>query len=226
MGMPCPGCIHISTQYRQSLSLQNNCATPAGCCIIWHFISKLQSKPLETLHMLYTTAFIRRSSCMAIFVLQLNANNRTSILAHFTFNLLCKPCPELLYILHIQGIICSCLMFPGCSLYIAQTIMSKLCYQPVRETAVSRLTMCPGSDTQPYRHIQLLTKLQKRPDIPASAKIPFSLVFFMVIPEYISSQNIYPACLHFQNRFFPLRRHPSGEMKFSHNRQHRSAILR
>lgn len=157
---------------------------------------------------------VGRATGMPVLILDLNADDGTIILMHIPIRLLGNLGKKEVHILEILRIIRSKRQFA--SLFFL--------HQPVWETAVPALSVCPRTDTQPYFHPGFLTAAQKRLQIPSTGEIPLTFRFLMVDPKHVRSNDVYTALLHLLKCCFPFLFRIAGEMEFSHDGQDRSGV--
>lgn len=151
---------------------------------------------------------------MPVLILDLNTDDGTSVLMHIAIRLLGNLGKKDVHILQILRIIRSKRQFAPLFFL----------HQPVWETAVPALSMCPRTDTQPYFHSGFLTALQKRLQISSAGEIPFSFRFLMMDPEDISSCDLHSAQFHILQGRSPLLFRVTGEMELSHDWQDWTAV--
>ena len=151
---------------------------------------------------------------MSVFILDLYTDDRTAVLMHIPFRLLCDfgkkdiDISQILWIVRPQS----------------QFSPSFLLHQPVREASVSALSMGPRTDAEPYLHSHFPTAVKKGFQVPPFGKIPFSFRFLMMDPEDISGCDLHSAQFHILQGRSPLLFRIAGEMEFSHDGQDRSVV--
>ena len=157
---------------------------------------------------------VGRTSGMPVLILDLNTDDGTSVLMHIAIRLLGNLGKKDVHILQILRIIRSKRQFAPLFFL----------HQPVWETAVPALSMCPRTDTQPYFHSGFLTALQKRRQISSAGEIPLTFRFLMVDPKHVRSNDVHTALLHILKCCFPFPYRIAGEMEFSHDGQDWSVV--
>ena len=98
--------------------------------------------------------------------------------------------------------------------------------EPIGQAAVADFTVIPGPDANPDHHAVLGTEFDKTAHVALPRPVKLALDFFVVNPEDVGRDHLDPACLHFQNFFFPSGFRIAGEMEFAHHRKPGLAIAR
>ena len=157
---------------------------------------------------------VGRATGMPVLILDLDANDGTIVLMHIPIRLLGNLGKKEVHILEILWIIRSKRQFAPLFFL----------HQPVWETAVPALSVCPRTDTQPYFHPGFLTATQKRLQISSAGKIPLTFRFLMMDPEDISGCDLHSAQFHILQGRSPLLFRVTGEMELSHDWQDWTAV--
>ena len=207
-----PGSVHIAAQNGKGFPVHHIGAAPARRRIIGYVKARFQRQLFQGAHVRHPLFPVGGAAAVAVFIFQLDAEDGASILTHHSCRLFSHLLIKGLHQLQIGGII-------GSHLH------GFILCQPVREASVSALSMRPGPDAQPHRHIRSFTGFQKASQVPASGEIPLSLPFLMVNPEHVGGDDAHASGLHFQKFLFPVLRLISGKMKFSHHRKEALSVF-
>ena len=210
--MLCPGSVHIAAQNRKGFLVHHVGAAPTRRRIIRYIKTCFQSQLFQGAHVCHSLFPVGGTAAVAVLIFQLDAEDWPSILTHHSRRLLAHLLIKGLHQLQIGGIV-------GSHLH------GLILCQPVRKASVSALSMRPGTDAQPYRHIRLFAGLQEASQIPAAGKIPLSLLFFVVNPEHVGGDDAHASGFHFQELLLPVLRLISGKMKLSHHRKESLPVL-
>ncbi len=207
-----PGGIHIAAVNRQRLVLQDISPTPGGHGVVWHNKAEFLGHLFQGAEMFQPFCFgLGALVAVAVFIFNLDADHRPSVLAHHALGLFRQLRPVTAHMGQIPWIV----------LPQGEPALN----QPVGETAVAAFAVIPRPDPQPHRHLQCSAGFQKTPQIPGAGEVPLVLLFFMVNPENIAGNDSDAACPHFEDRFPPLVRMPAGKVELPHHRQDRPAVL-
>ena len=153
-----------------------------------------------------------RCSRMLHFVLNLTADNGSTILVIQALQLLTNLGIEAFYNLQVFGIVTAHLKGFG--------------KQPVGESATTNLAMTERTDTHNHSHIVLFTKLDKAAQVTLTVPTELTLDLLVQAPEHIGGDNGYATRLHLQYLLFPLLGWVPAIVELAHHGDNRFACHR
>jgi len=152
-----------------------------------------------------------RGGTMLVFVLNLNTNNRASILIVQSAQLTSDFSVKSLNILQIVGIV--------------GTYIKRLGKKPIGQSSVAYLAMAEGAYTHNDVHPMLLAQLYKMTQVEVVIPTEASFFFFVHIPKNIDGDNRQSTCFHLQHRLFPLCTRETAIMEFTSDRYHGTSVF-
>ena len=190
-------------------------SSPTGRGIIRYFKPRSLHRLQQMLHVRFRLGSAE-SSGMTVFVLDLHADHRTALRGREFRCLLPDSFDPSVRVPQISGIVAAQ----------PESLCLRFADEPVRQTAISRLSMRPRSDPQETVQPVFFHQCQELPQIAVSCPVFPSLDLLMVQPEQIRRNDLHPAAFHADEIRLPhLRRH-AGEMHLSHHGEPRPAVPR
>ena len=206
-----PGSLAVASHNGEHSACHSS--SPAGSRVNRNLQSGLFGELLQHAHVCFPF-FSGSSAHMTILILNLYHRDRAIVRQKKALRLLCNFPVEFPDIAKIFRIVGSCCQLP----------FLLLLHQPVRESAVSNLSVCPRSDSQNAVKPASLYGLKKFPKVTVSGKIPFPFHLFMMNPDGICRHQVHSSGFHLIQLFLPSSAGNPAVMDLPHQRKPRSVV--